>query len=230
MSLPPEKRASILQSIVLKIIYMHTIICPRRTAIILDDAQRDTILENCKLRDGVLFMDNDAIIHNLKLDLASGIQTQYDSLDIQFKTFLRYAASVGQYFDVALIVNVFHLDIGLENLDAWVGSRDSFAFLANANAVTERDCGYYFRHISIMNCIYEGISFADRSEIHLKIATYLEEEVVKSGTEGGVEANEFVLPLVAYHFSRTSDFEKIVKYHAALRCAHINSFWRPFFV
>ncbi|KAJ3191976.1 hypothetical protein HK101_007205 [Irineochytrium annulatum] len=187
-------------------------------------SQRDTILENCELRDGVLYMKNDTNIQNLKLDLASGIQTQYDSLDAQFKTFLRYAASLGQYFDVALIVNVFHLDVPLEDFDTWVGARDSFAFLANATAASERECGYYFRHISILTCIYEGISFANRNEIHLKIANYLEDETAKSGTAGGVVGDEFVLPLVAYHFSKTNDFEKIVKYHSALSLVYSMKF------
>ncbi|KAJ3196118.1 hypothetical protein HK101_010049 [Irineochytrium annulatum] len=185
--------------------------------------QRKTILNNCELRDGVLYLTNGAIIQNLKLDLASRIQTQYDSLDVQFKTFLRYAASLGQYFDVNLIRSVFDLDIGSENFDVWIGSHDSFAFLADAGG-PEREHGYYFRHISILTCIYKGISFADRKDIHLRIANYLEQQALKGGTSNGVAGDEFVLPLVAYHFSRTGDFEKIIKYHDALGLVYFKKY------
>ncbi|KAJ3178226.1 hypothetical protein HK101_010149, partial [Irineochytrium annulatum] len=177
-------------------------------------SQRNNILKNCEVRDGTLFLMEGATIQNLTLDLGSGIQTQYDSLDNQFKTFLRYAASMGQYFDITLILQVFDLDLQLDDVDAWVASHDAFAFLSVADASDTENRSYYFRHISIMNCIYEGISFTDRRGIHLKIAVYLERETMQNGST--VADDEYVLPLVTYHFNRSGDFEKTVKYCDAL--------------
>ncbi|KAJ3196116.1 hypothetical protein HK101_010047 [Irineochytrium annulatum] len=177
-------------------------------------SQREFILESSQIREAVLYMDDDAV-KSLKLDVASGIQTQFDTLDGQSKMFFRYAASFGQYFDVALIVQVFDLQLALDGIESWIESHDVFSFLS----VVETENGersYFFRHISIMSCIYEGISFADRRGIHLRIARHLEEEIAKKGsTDSGVE-NEFLLPLVAYHYGRTGEFEKIIKNYDAL--------------
>ncbi|KAJ3145416.1 hypothetical protein HK101_002438, partial [Irineochytrium annulatum] len=178
-------------------------------------SQRELILESAELRDGVLHLSASAL-RNLKLDLASGIRTQYDSLEAQFRTFLRYAASMGQYFDVPQIFDIFDFAPRPQDVDSWVAKYDSFAFLlvAEANSGDIEHRGYYFRHISILNCIYEGISFTDRKMIHLRIAHYLEQETMKNGRN--VVDDEFVLPLVAYHFCRTGEFEEIVKYCDAL--------------
>ncbi|KAJ3196113.1 Adenylate cyclase type 10 [Irineochytrium annulatum] len=178
-------------------------------------SQREMILANSTLKEGVLYMD-EGVVENLKFDVASGIQTQYDSLDTQTKTFFRYAACLGQYFDVAIIANIFDLDLQLENVDPWIASHDLFCFLSIA-ATNIGERAYFFRHISILNCIYEGISFSDRKTMHLKVAYHLEEVMKKRGSANGEsDGDEFLLPLVAYHFGRTGDFQKIVKYFDAL--------------
>ncbi|KAJ3157494.1 hypothetical protein HK101_001444 [Irineochytrium annulatum] len=168
-------------------------------------SQRQTILENSELRDGVLCLADGATL-NLKLDIASGIQTQFDSLGHQSKAFFRYAASLGQYFDLAMIVRVFGLELHLEDIELWIESQDPFLFLSFTVSETGKR-SYFFRHISILNCIYEGISFTDRKAIHLSVATYLEGEMRK--LDSGVD-DEFFLPLVAYHYGRTGEFAKIV--------------------
>ncbi|KAJ3196114.1 hypothetical protein HK101_010045 [Irineochytrium annulatum] len=158
-------------------------------------------------------MEREAV-QNLKLDIGSGIQAEYDSLNIQFKAFLKYAASLGQYFDASLILLVFDLGLQAEEAEEWVATHDLFSFLSLVESDTDK--GYYFRHISILTCIYEGISFTERTAIHQKIAAHFEKEMVNSGPiNDGVKA-EFYLPLVAYHYGRTRNFDKIVKYFDAL--------------
>ncbi|KAJ3196117.1 hypothetical protein HK101_010048 [Irineochytrium annulatum] len=185
-------------------------------------SQREFILESSEIRGGVLYM-KDIAVKNLKMDITSGIQTQFDSLDRQSKMFFRYAASLGQYFDVGLIVQVFDLNVPFADIESWIEAHDIFAFLTVA--VTDKgERSYFFRHISILNCIYEGISFADRRSVHLKVAKHLEEKISQSKpmADNGVESD--LLPLVAYHYGLTGEFEKIVKYYDALSLVYSRKF------
>ncbi|KAJ3192726.1 hypothetical protein HK101_006068 [Irineochytrium annulatum] len=69
------------------------------------------------------------------------------------------------------------------------------------------DC--YFRHISIMNAIYESLAFEERLTANSLVGTMLENLL-------DADNRADLLPSLEYHFSRAADVEKIISYKEEL--------------
>ncbi|KAJ3146066.1 hypothetical protein HK101_002374, partial [Irineochytrium annulatum] len=144
--------------------------------------QKLVLLENTEIVNGTLYA-KDVVFSLVKLDLASGILAQYDSLSSAFQQFLRLASTVGQ-------------------------KEDLFHFLL---VVDDSEQNVYFRHITIMEYIYEAQAFSERQIIHLQIATIYERRLIEKSA-----SRDFLLPTVAYHFRKTDDGRKILQYNELL--------------
>ncbi|KAJ3410826.1 hypothetical protein HDV05_003187 [Chytridiales sp. JEL 0842] len=125
------------------------------------------------------------------VDLA--VMRQFDQLSPQFQMILRSASIFGQYFDLSDLACCMNLEATPEELTHMIQSQDKYQYLV------KHDSGpyaYYFRHIQIMNAIYDSQSFSERAESHLNAAEYFEEMIN--------EANrELILPFLAYHYKKT---------------------------
>ncbi|KAJ3191927.1 hypothetical protein HK101_007285 [Irineochytrium annulatum] len=66
-----------------------------------------------------------------------------------------------------------------------------------------------FRHISILNAIYESLAFRERLTANRSVGLMIE-SILNEGNR------EDLLPSLDYHFSRTAEIEKLVKYKEEL--------------
>ncbi|KAJ3146842.1 hypothetical protein HK101_002286, partial [Irineochytrium annulatum] len=170
-------------------------------------AQRLVLLENTEIVNGILYAKGAAFDY-VKLDLASGILAQYDSLSSAFQQFLRLASTVGQYFSATDIADIFQITFADNDFATWIQGEDFFHFLV---FVDDSQQDVYFRHVTIQEYIYEAQAFTERQIIHLKIAKFYENRLTEE-----TSSRDLLLPTVAYHFRKTDDGAKILKYHDLL--------------
>ncbi|KAJ3416378.1 hypothetical protein HDV05_001946 [Chytridiales sp. JEL 0842] len=158
--------------------------------------------------NGTLSAKNDQIMDGVfkSIGKAGAAMVQFDRLSPIFKKFLLYASVLGQYFHVGTIYEAF----GFEELDPsaakdWIAKEDTFHFLVpqeNAPAGS-----FYFRHIQVMNCIYESQSYESREKLHFQAAVHFEQLL-----HGDFASTDTILPLITYHFSKTNEVGKNVHY------------------
>ncbi|KAJ3159362.1 hypothetical protein HK101_001067, partial [Irineochytrium annulatum] len=149
--------------------------------------QRLVLLENTEIVNGTLYA-KDVVFNLVKLDLASGILAQYDS--------------------ATDITETFQISFTDDDITAWIQKEDLFHFLV---VVDDSEQNVYFRHITIMEYIYEAQAFSERQIIHLQIATFYERRLIEKSA-----SHDFLLPTVAYHFRKTDDGRKILRYNELL--------------
>ncbi|KAJ3412299.1 hypothetical protein HDV05_000957 [Chytridiales sp. JEL 0842] len=153
------------------------------------------------------FSDEDA---RKKLEKVSSISTsvlmQFDRLHPQFQSVLRYASILGQYFDledIAFLVGATSPDQLKEIIEA----HDTVHYLVKQDSEGSSKYAYYFRHVQIMNVIYESQSFAERAVIHLALAEHFE-----SVLSDDPSSRDFLVPLVVHHYRKTDKIEKQIQY------------------
>ncbi|KAJ3147261.1 hypothetical protein HK101_002231, partial [Irineochytrium annulatum] len=66
-----------------------------------------------------------------------------------------------------------------------------------------------FRHISILNAIYESLSFEERNAVNISVGVMIENLLNDDNREA-------LLPSLEYHYSRTQEVEKLIKYKEEL--------------
>ncbi|KAJ3098115.1 hypothetical protein HDU97_004299 [Phlyctochytrium planicorne] len=140
----------------------------------------------------------------LVADVRSGVKSQFDRLDADFQAFLRVASVFGQYFSLESVLAVSSIQPTVQDLQTLINQHDIFGFLnvKSVSDIQDTKTEYYFRHISITNAIYDGLSFSRRIELHTAIAEMLEtiaDEEMK---------REDLLPMIGFHYARS---DKIVK-------------------
>ncbi|KAJ3415557.1 hypothetical protein HDV05_004608 [Chytridiales sp. JEL 0842] len=141
--------------------------------------------------------------------LTSSIMAQYDRLDKCIQEILLKASILGQYFSLEDLSVLLKGEKTVEELEKMIEEFDTFRYLIKQESDVETDDSlehlYYFRHIQLMQALYSSQSFADKSANHLEAAIYF---------ENGLDANnrENLLPIVTYHYQRTSNVEKQIKY------------------
>jgi hypothetical protein len=64
---------------------------------------------------------------------------------------------------------------------------------------------YYFRHKTIMNCIYESQPYSERVQMHVKFAAYFECQLSK-------RSKEELLPFISHHYGHGGNLFKNVQY------------------
>ncbi|KAI8852269.1 hypothetical protein BC829DRAFT_385568 [Chytridium lagenaria] len=169
-------------------------------------------------------IDVDAILLS---DVGAGIRSQFDKLDPDFQSLLRVASIFGQYFNLEEVAAVSELNGSLFDLTHLISTQDSFQFLtfsgsSEQNSILSKTLNqqpaealrrlenkscvhpYAFRHISIVNAIYESMPFSRRIELHGCIAEALE---MAAETKSDHIA---MLPVIAYHYARSDHIERKV--------------------
>ncbi|KAI8851101.1 hypothetical protein BC829DRAFT_465329 [Chytridium lagenaria] len=139
------------------------------------------------------------------------IMSQFDRLHSDYQHVLRCASILGQYVDLhELSLLQDNENLRPEGIRSLIAIHDQFEFLkpcgdafddSNTNAGV-----YYFRHISIMNAIYQSVAYAEREALHLRVAKHLD-RVVQSNPS----RKEQTLPTICYHYWRTRDAAKILE-------------------
>ncbi|KAJ3113293.1 hypothetical protein HDU96_003562 [Phlyctochytrium bullatum] len=145
------------------------------------------------------------------------VYMQFDRLDPVFQMFLRAASIFGHYFDLRDVIELVPQQAGmtLEEWSFFVSENDTANFLDRDRA--EDFCtSFHFNHIFIQNSIYESISYAEREANHGLAATVYEARL----DDGN---RKFLLPVVSFHYSRSSDITKAIAYVEELGRTYFDS-------
>ncbi|KAJ3215782.1 hypothetical protein HDU67_010352 [Dinochytrium kinnereticum] len=164
-------------------------------------------------RTSILAFDVDTI--DLK-NMTSMILVQFDRLDGSFKDFLRLAAVFGQQFALEDLIFAFDLSESAEELAIWIDISDRFRFLNYNTTMIGTGEGmdssfdldrrmYTFRNIAIMTSIYESQPYSYRQSTHGLIGRKFETILAE-------ENRDVVLPLLVFHFTKSTEHEKSIQY------------------
>ncbi|KAJ3028182.1 UNVERIFIED_CONTAM: hypothetical protein HDU68_002267 [Siphonaria sp. JEL0065] len=156
----------------------------------------------------------------LAINVESAILVTFDQLDHHFQELLRVASVFGMTFDFYDVSAVIDGNYPPDDLIVMAQSLDQFSFLmpcsdsADSPAVQNlpedrKRYRYSFTHMLICNTIYGSQPFGHRQEIHRRIAKYLEEQL-------NVENRATILPSIAFHYSNTSNQDKMYVYFEML--------------
>ncbi|KAJ3101930.1 hypothetical protein HDU97_000971 [Phlyctochytrium planicorne] len=194
------------------------------------------------IEEGKLFFDSNVGVLEeiLSGSLAASITIQFDRYLVTIKNnpltwtipkkrihvllqeFLKKSSILGQYFRVIDALSLMETNYTAHDALDWIAQHDRFRFLIvrpqhpNTDPV---DAECYFRHIAIMNTIYDSLPFEDRQRLHLSAGRYFEMMMVEGGGDEGM------LPTVGFHFYRSGDIPKTVVYLeklAMLSMSHAN--------
>ncbi|KAI8851103.1 hypothetical protein BC829DRAFT_415601 [Chytridium lagenaria] len=170
--------------------------------------------------DEIVYLDKDKQLcgrsaETLQVAVSRSVEAVIMSNSTDYQHVLRYASILGQYLDLHELTFLLENEtFRPEDIRSLIAIHDQFEFLrpctegaiADSSAGVLLDVAYYFRHISIMNAIYQSVSFTEREELHLQIAEHLD-YVVK--TNPG--RKEQTLPAICYHYWRARDAAKILQ-------------------
>ncbi|KAJ3333801.1 hypothetical protein HDU76_003278 [Blyttiomyces sp. JEL0837] len=163
-------------------------------------------------------------VNSVLLDTVSaGIMAQFDRLPGGFQGILRVACCLGQYFNLDVVRKVGEFDMQILEMKQVIEQNDRYSFLHvieedghhdlnDMNESSAVSCS--FRHISIMNAIYESLSYSERVSVNLTAAELLETSLTP-------ENEDLVLPIMSFHYSRTNNYEKHVWCLEKLGCKYV---------
>ncbi|KAJ3414713.1 hypothetical protein HDV05_006150 [Chytridiales sp. JEL 0842] len=98
----------------------------------------------------------------------------------------------------------------VENLQNIIEKHDTFHYLVKQDQDEAGGHPYFFRHIQLMQALYNSQSFSERSATHLAAAEYYESQL--AGQISPQASRDSTLPVVLYHYRKTSDVHKQVMY------------------
>ncbi|KAJ3408585.1 hypothetical protein HDV05_004937 [Chytridiales sp. JEL 0842] len=178
---------------------------------------------------GILAVTNEDLLSaSLKtIDVSGMTMVQFDELDEDFKEYLRKASIMGQYFSESDLVSIFNVE-PVGDRTEWIKSLDKYGFLvlpdrsSSSSAkpdevdkmVDDHDeykevsgdglC-YSFRNVTSMSAIYSSQSFEERAQRHSDVTAYYETLLTPAN-------EDYLLPLLTFHYSKTSETKKHIKY------------------
>ncbi|KAJ3193043.1 hypothetical protein HK101_005536 [Irineochytrium annulatum] len=173
--------------------------------------------------DGVVVLRDDSVrIETILTDLGAAVLFQFDRLDEVFQRLLKTASVFGQYFNLRNVLDLGDFDMDEMECIDMIKERDTYNFLSydlptpassqelDTESRSSSDgvqCS--FRHISILNAIYESLSFEERIAMNLSVGLMVEGLLNEGNREN-------LLPSLEYHFARTQEVEKVIKYKEEL--------------
>ncbi|KAI8854257.1 hypothetical protein BC829DRAFT_380715 [Chytridium lagenaria] len=153
--------------------------------------------------DGLLEPVSKAV--NLDQILVRNVETavlvSFDRLLPAFQELLRVASVFGQHFNLKHIVSVMESDLTVDEVAESIKEYDSFHFLKPTTDDSNDQAEKNLWSITFVTAIYESLPFAQRQEIHFKIASYFESILTD-------ENRSSILPNLTFHYMRTSIRDK----------------------
>ncbi|KAJ3396941.1 hypothetical protein HDV05_003027, partial [Chytridiales sp. JEL 0842] len=127
---------------------------------------------------------------------------------------LRKSSIFGQYFNLEDLTLFMH-GMTIEELESTIASHDTYNYILKQKVEgDEVSHAYFWRHIQLMTVIYDSQSYGERSESHEIIAAHYEDALSE-------ECQDFLLPTVAFHYMRTSRYDKQILYSEKLGLGYI---------
>ncbi|KAJ3144137.1 hypothetical protein HK101_002787 [Irineochytrium annulatum] len=145
-----------------------------------------------------------------------------------------------QYFDVADMLGILSMDLSEDVALKLMRESDTYSFLLfpdsrKENAASEilakslldedmetiqqqsESVRLAFRHIGILNAIYDSLSFEERIGMNKFVAEVLEKLLSQ-------ENQDALLPSIEFHYARTGEIEKIIRYREMLGCRLVKNY------
>ncbi|KAJ3323424.1 hypothetical protein HDU76_013670 [Blyttiomyces sp. JEL0837] len=156
---------------------------------------------------------NDVLIDNV----GTAVISHFDKLNSDFQETLRVASCFGQYFNLRDICELSRLRLSIMETKELIEKNDVYNFIQidstpvttmeseSSTTIDAIDYQCSFRHISIMNAIYDSLSFATRSTINQLAAERFESLLSETNIE-------VILPWVCYYYSRSQNKSKAIQY------------------
>ncbi|KAJ3416356.1 hypothetical protein HDV05_001924 [Chytridiales sp. JEL 0842] len=180
----------------------------------------DTISEALKSHFDQVFSVDDG---TLRFNGASGLEfvnkvstvssatlLEFDRLSSQYQEILRKASVLGQYFTLNDLSIFLEAEPSVEEIEHIIKTNDVHQYLIRHHRDGDDDeyqIAYYFRHIQIMNCIYESQSYNERSEMHGKVGELFEGRLTDESSR------DAILPIIAFHYCKSSQHhDKQIQY------------------
>ncbi|KAJ3099726.1 hypothetical protein HDU97_002805 [Phlyctochytrium planicorne] len=144
----------------------------------------------------------------LEQSVNHSIMMQFDRLHPKYQDLLRHSSIFGQYFSLQSVLDVTpngeKMDI--HKLEEFIAEEDQFSFLQIADITAGYPPhSYFFRHISIVNAIYESLPFSDKAVLHETVAKMVESELTETN-------RVLLLPSLHFHFWETAVIDKKILY------------------
>ncbi|KAJ3318516.1 hypothetical protein HDU76_000812, partial [Blyttiomyces sp. JEL0837] len=188
-----------------------------------DKLHKEVILSS----DGTLKLANfvDGVDTILLSTVSAAIICQFDRLPYNYQGILRVASCIGQYFNLQDVLDVGGFALTPQQLRDIIKNNDRYKFLVLGNTIgssnamedePEESWSCSFHHISIMNTIYESLSYTERVPMNLKAARRLEEKLTS-------ENEDMLLHLISFFYSRTTDYAKNIMYLEKLGCRYVEA-------
>ncbi|KAJ3216247.1 hypothetical protein HDU67_009757 [Dinochytrium kinnereticum] len=157
----------------------------------------------------------------LSYDVAEAINVNFDKVHPDLQELLKVVSIFGMQFNLDDVSAVWTSNQTEKTLVQLMATYDKYSFLIPLN-LNESEVQinvyagvhYGFRHQTIMEAIYERIPYRFRSEMHCRIAAHFE--------SSGSDHNN--LPLLSYHYSRSSNIPKKIHYLEKLSFFYSESF------
>ncbi|KAJ3195066.1 hypothetical protein HK101_001200 [Irineochytrium annulatum] len=179
--------------------------------------------------DGILTVRDESVrAEAILTDLSAAILFQFDRLDATFQRILKVACVLGQYFNLRNVLDLGDFDMDVAECVELIKDSDIYSFLVcdqptSSNLPQETadnvedgaECS--FRHISIMNTIYESLAFEERLAANSCVGNMIENIINDDNRDS-------LLPSLEYHFSRSADVERIVGYKEELGLSLMGKF------
>ncbi|KAJ3213660.1 hypothetical protein HDU67_002622 [Dinochytrium kinnereticum] len=203
------EKKSLIQSLIVEIIEL--LMARFRVALLIDDAQQRIALSGILCRK-----DFESMGKILSKAVEKLLMTQFDRLHPDFQTLLRHASILGQYFTFAELTLLLKDEtFSSQDIRALISEQDKFEFLRGFQTEAKGDMieadRMAFRHISIMNAIYDSIAYSEREKLHLQVAGFYD-DVAKTCPGRRIQ----MLPVACYHYWRTRSACKILEKNSEL--------------
>ncbi|KAJ3191261.1 hypothetical protein HK101_007927 [Irineochytrium annulatum] len=166
-------------------------------------------------------------------DLSAAVLFQFDRLNPTFQQILKAASILGQYFVLTDVLDILGLDWSNEKALELIRDSDTYSFLLLPKPELKAEKTEHllvgdsfndntpdvptevgsvclaFRHIGIMNAVYDSLAYEERIEMNTFFAGVLENLLCD-------ENQDTLLPSIEFHYSRTGEVEKIIHYREML--------------
>ena len=131
--------------------------------------------------------------------LHAAIVSRIDRLTEDARQGLQMAAVLGRQFRVDLLRGI---SLAKEEVDLWLAQLERGGLLRSAEVAQQPT--YAFPDALVQEVAYDSILVQNRSQLHRRVGEVLEE----LGEDGSAQLHQ----LLAYHFSRSDDASKAIKY------------------
>ncbi|KAJ3334018.1 hypothetical protein HDU76_013093 [Blyttiomyces sp. JEL0837] len=154
---------------------------------------------------------NDVLLDNV----GTAVMSHFDKLDPDFQ----------EYFNLIDLCTISRTDLAVEDMKFIIQTKDRYNFIqleervageGENSQLSSDKVSCSFRHIAIMNAIYDSLPFSTRSKVNETAAQYFENLMLESNSDA-------LLPWICFYYSRSESTEKAIQYLEQLALIYVKN-------